>query len=71
MAVGAVHVAVGQFFGDGIAQFNNLTGEVEVFASQRVVEVRLCTGDGHLPDEPVEADAGLQSLWKGLPNYNQ
>lgn len=47
MAVGAVHVAVGQFFGGGIAQLNNLSGEVEVFASQRVVEIPFHLGVGH------------------------
>ena len=57
VTVGAVHVAVGQFFGGGIAQLNNLSGEVEVFASQRVVEVWLCTGEGHLQHHSVEAVA--------------
>ena len=57
MAVGSVHVAVGQFFGGGIAQLNNLKGEVEVFASQRVVEIWLCTGEGHLHHHSFEAVA--------------
>ena len=57
MAVGSVHVAVGQFFGGGIAQLNNLSGEVEVFASQRVVEIPFHLGVGHFCCHAFEAVA--------------
>ena len=72
MTVGAVHVAVGQFFGGGIAQLNYLPGEVEVFASQRVVEIHFHLGVGHFYNHTVEAVAmgaswGSFSMMQKMP----